>query len=192
MSLATFKTRWMMLPVDSFNRNRIVRKARSTGILARTRGFSLVELFVVLTIIAITAAIATPSITATVRAYRAGAAARQLMTDLQFAKMGAVSQRVNYRVSFDAGQTRYWIERWNAATAAWNQVDAVRALATPGTPYFTLGAALNLAFTGGNAFVEFTPLGVTNSNGVATVRVGAAVRNVSVNAIGRVRIDVGA
>jgi type IV fimbrial biogenesis protein FimU len=182
----------MMLLVDRSSKHDIVERTRGVGKLGRPRGFSLVEILIVMTIIGITAAIATPNITATIRAYRAGAAARQLMTDLQFAKMGAVSQRVNYRVSFDAGQNRYWIERWNAATAAWNTVDAVRALATPGTPYFTQGAALNVAFTGGNAFVEFTPLGVASSNGVATVRVGSAARNISVNAIGRVRIDVSA
>jgi len=181
-----------MLPVDSSDKNGIMCRTCGAGNIARTRGFSLVEVLVVTAIIGLVAAIATPSIAATVRAYRAGAAARQLMTDFQFAKMGAVSQRVNYRVSFDAGQNRYWIERWNPATAAWNQVDIVRTLATPGTPYFMLGAALTVAFTGGNTFVEFTPLGVASSNGVATVRVGTAARDITVNAIGRVRIDVSA
>lgn len=173
-----------MLPADSGN----FKNATSNQVV-RQGGFSLVELMVVFVIVAITAALAAPSLNATIRNYRAGAAARQLMTDMQFAKMGAVSQGVGYRVTFSVAQKQYRIQRWDRTTAAWVQVDTVRDLATLGTPYFVSGGALATNFTANRAYVEFTPLGTASTNGTATISVGTAVRNVSVNAIGRVRID---
>lgn len=64
------------------------------------RGFSLIELVLVMTIISILAAIAVPRYANALARYRADAAARRVVTDLQYAREYARSTSANVSVQF--------------------------------------------------------------------------------------------
>jgi type IV fimbrial biogenesis protein FimT len=66
----------------------------------RTTGFTPMELVVVMAILGVLAAIAIPSMVTQMPRYRLKGAARQVMGDLMWARMQAVSQKNEFRVFF--------------------------------------------------------------------------------------------
>jgi len=71
--------------------------------------FSLLELLVILVILGIMAAIAIPAFSAWLPGYRLKAAARDIYSNLQRAKMGAIKSNECWGVFFDEGNSRYLI-----------------------------------------------------------------------------------
>jgi type IV fimbrial biogenesis protein FimT len=64
------------------------------------KGYTLVELFITMAIIAVLAAVATPYFLSQMPKYRLNGAARTVMGDLMLARMKAVSENNRYRVYF--------------------------------------------------------------------------------------------
>ena len=77
----------------------------------RERGFTLMEVMVVAGIIAIAAAVATPGYMSRLPEIRANGAARALLTDLQLARMQAVSENIEYTVTFSTAGNSYNVHR---------------------------------------------------------------------------------
>ncbi|MBN2397494.1 MAG: GspH/FimT family pseudopilin [Deltaproteobacteria bacterium] len=67
---------------------------------AGDRGFTLVEMMIVITVMAILAAVAAPNFTSYMAHRRLNGAARQIMTDLMEARMRAVSQNNRFKMFF--------------------------------------------------------------------------------------------
>jgi prepilin-type N-terminal cleavage/methylation domain-containing protein len=81
--------------------------------LKGNRGFSLVELSMVLAVTAVAAAFAIPVLTESMRGMQLSADAKKISTTLSFAKLSAVAQMTGYRLSFDLGHNQWSLLKRN-------------------------------------------------------------------------------
>lgn len=144
-----------------------------------TKGFSLVELLVALTILGILVAISVPGILGQMPRYRLNGATRQIMTDLMWARMQAVSQNNQFRVFF-LDNHRYTIlddddSDGNIDAGEWIQTKDIQ------TDYVdvTISASANPTFYP-RGTISPTTITLTNPSGERKVKVSIA---------GRVKID---
>jgi Tfp pilus assembly protein FimT len=138
-------------------------------------------------IIGILGAAAAPGVSRWIEDYRVKAACRQLMSDIQFARMKAVADNVQYQVYFNQANNQYWVQGWNPVTSAWNQIGATRQLSNAASPGYELG--ITLAFsTKGDQTVTFTPMGQATPAITASLSSVDYQSNVVVATTGRVQI----
>src|SRR4030042_2959897 len=95
------------------------------------KGFTLVELIVVFVIIAVAAVLMVPNIGGWLPNYRLRSATREIASTLRTAQMRAISNRVQYRVSFNLAEVvtanRYVLQRDSGGGAFVND-EAVQTL----------------------------------------------------------------
>jgi type II secretion system protein H len=130
-------------------------------------GFTLVELVIVLAILGIAAAVAMPSVAGMIQGFRVRAVARQIMTDMQSARMGAVAQKTNFRVTVDVANNRYQIDKFDPAAGVWNQVGTRREISTEDTAYFAPGVTLGATSAPNALVVTFSPFGTATLSAAA-------------------------
>jgi prepilin-type N-terminal cleavage/methylation domain-containing protein len=149
---------------------------------------TLIELLIVMIILGIAAALAAPNASRWIESYTVKKAGRQLVSDLQLAKMRAVSQDLQYRVSFDPTNKSYRIEQGNASAGSttWTQIGVTRALSDEQNPYYAKGVALTTNFT--NNVVIFSATGAATPAGTATLTTTNYTRQVTVILTGRVSL----
>lgn len=169
---------------------------REMGKQANEKGFTLVEALVVVAIVAITSAIAAPSVSGWIQNYRAKTVARQLLTDLQFARMTAVSQKQNCTVTVTATTNTYTIQVNGVNQCIPRQLNPETIGNNQTNPYYAPGVALGTAPAANPWTVTFTPLGLASFGpvNVSTATVaqgGVAAYNVQVSPTGGIQVTGG-
>ena len=134
-------------------------------------GFSILELVLILAIIAVVAAIATPRYASSLSNYRCEAAAQRIIRDLGVARAEARSGSTNITVTFNVNSNNYGI----AGVASLESASASASLTLSDAPYY---AQLLSAAFGGDEVVTFDGYGLPDSGGTVVVGVGGVTRNV--------------
>lgn len=152
----------------------IVRLTRASGIKAPSYGFTLIEVLIAIAIVGIISAVAVPVLQNLLPIYRLNSAAGALVSDLQYAKMKAVSQKRNIKVLFNIENNSYKMQYkdhsiWTDLTGA-----SERNLSNAG---ICLAAASNNPVFSARGMVSPTAtVQIRNSNGTREIKVSLCGR----------------
>ena len=131
-------------------------------------GFTLTELMIVMAIMAILGAIATPTILSQLPDYRLKGTARTISSTLQYAKMSAASTGKEYRVQFllDASPQRYQLQQGNlfSGSDSWTDVRVFQKI--PNQVLIDHGTDYKGSHTSGKSTIAFNPTGTASSGGI--------------------------
>lgn len=148
--------------------------------MKKATGFTVIELLIAAGILGILSSIAIPSYNVWLPKTRVNGAARELFTELQLAKMRAISENNDYVVTFDAANNTYSIyddddHDFATAGAEWDELVKTIDIDSrhPGIAYGYVsgkspsGSAITKAvtFSGLPRRVAFSPTGLANKNG---------------------------
>ena len=146
------------------------------------RGFTLVEMMIVIAIMAILAAIAAPSFQTYMAQRRLNGTARQVMTDLMAAKMKAVSLNQNVKVSFESNPIyQIWNDANGDGTVDVDEGDDIERNIHPDYHDVTLSM-------GEINYIMFYPRG-TASNRTVTATSSTGSKTITTSIAGRVKIN---
>jgi prepilin-type N-terminal cleavage/methylation domain-containing protein len=99
----------------------ILRGREHVRLHRRQRGFSLVELLIVVVIVLVMGAFAIPSFMTMLRTFRIGGDAVSINGEILMAKMRAAARFTRTRVFFDTANNQFRTEWWNKTTNQWVQ-----------------------------------------------------------------------
>jgi prepilin-type N-terminal cleavage/methylation domain-containing protein len=137
--------------------------------------FTTIELLIVMMVVGLLTAFATPRLGRWLATMGVDAAAREIATDLQLGKMRAISQNTRHRMSFDTANKTYQVQKDVAGT--WQAV---------GHPKL-LPAGVDLVSA--TATPTFQPLGTAPGGATITLRnAQGRTRTITVSFAGRVQV----
>ena len=139
------------------------------NLIFATKGFSLLELMVVIAIIAISAALAIPNLFSDIPKYNLSTGARELLSAMQLARMTAIKENSNVVLSFNSGTcslTIYVDDGEGGGTAE----DKVRNGAERLVKSYQMPSGIELLSPSFGQAVQFNNRGIPDLNGDATVR----------------------
>lgn len=137
------------------------------------RGFTLMELMIVVSIVGLMLAVSAGNIQSMLRAQRLNGATSQLVTHMRLAREKAVAEGNNFIVTFRAPLNNYqvWDDEGNDAVFGAN--DARRVFPMP-----TSTRIQNPQFFGSNRII-FRPDGTCNASGTVEVNNGEMIKKVT-------------
>lgn len=141
----------------------------------RNRGFTLVELAVVVVIMAVLAQLAIPRYARAISNYRADAAIRRIAADIALTQARARALSTSQTITFNTAANTYQI-------TGMPDPDHPAATYTVSLADQTTGATLSAAAFGNTASLTFNGYGMPTSAGAITVTSGTATRSLSLAA----------
>ena len=142
---------------------------------AATAGFTVVELLITLSVMAVLAAIALPRFGGAIGRYRADLAARRLAADLTYARARAVSRSASQAVVFDTFRHQYWVAGMEDPDRRGKTYRVE--LARP--PYEANIVKLEL---GNDPIIQFDGHGVPDSAGTIVIGIGGIRKEIRIQA----------
>lgn len=144
-------------------------------------GVTLIEVAVVMAIVAIMALFLAPAIGEWLDNFRIRQAARDIVSNLNLAKIRAISDRLEYRVDFDVAHNQYrlWVN-----DGGWAPDPEGDLLHTPRGVEIT-----SAGFSGGVSRAKFNPNGTASNGTVTIVNDQGKQYHVVVYHTGRIRIE---
>lgn len=143
--------------------------------IQKDSGISIVEMMTVVAIVAILCAIAVPNYIGWLPKYRLSTAARDVLSDLEYARGAAIKENASVVVVFDTASDSYrlWVDNGALTNRDnWNQDDDEPTLRSRRTP---AGIFITAAAFGGNPQIRFTGNGLPEVQTVPPALGGGSV-----------------
>jgi type II secretion system protein H len=128
----------------------------------RSRGFTLIELVLVLLIVSVVIGVAAPSLSTFIATHKVTNAANQIVALARHGRAQAIAEGRSYRLNVDATNGTYWLEVQDGA--------AFKKLGTDNGQRYTLPDGTRATWSGdvgvGAQFVQFFPDGRSDAGGL--------------------------
>lgn len=162
--------------------------------IKENRGFSLIELCIILAITAVTAAFAIPILTESVRGMQLASDAKKISTTMTYAKLSATSQMTSYQLSFDLDNNQWSLLRRNSS-GVFVQQNAVNGL-SDGVENSGIGfgktsdsiPAPDVFATTSSATITFNSRGLPSTTGIVYLHNNDTDFAVSVSLAGKIQV----
>ena len=154
-----------------------------------SKGFSLVELIIVMAIIGIVLAIASPSFYKYRQNTNLKEAARDLAGDISFWRQTSVAENVRYRIVFDQPSNSYTIQRESPANSGTYVDVSTKSPASISSAIIIMDGASAPSFTGGVAYITIQPRGTMSAGTVSLQHTSRlSTSTITTNLMGKVNV----
>lgn len=158
-----------------------------------TRGFSMIELGMVLLLTASLAAMSIPILSASMRNMQLLSDARNIATTMAYAKLNATSQMTRCQLTFDLANKQWSLRKLNKTTGQYEIHQSINSLsngiANSGIAFKTSSASAPSGFPGTTSTaITFNSRGFPNGMGIIYLSNSSTDLAVSVSLAGKVQI----
>jgi prepilin-type N-terminal cleavage/methylation domain-containing protein len=154
------------------------------------RGFSLIELIIVIAIVAIAASVAAPNFMAYRYNTNLKEAARDISSDISLYKQRAIAENKGYQINFNATANNYTIQQETVTNGVRTGNYVALITKTVGAGNANIVIFGTPSFTGGVPTVTFAPRGTSGAGSITlqhTKRLSTAT--ITTNLMGRVNVQ---
>ena len=131
----------------------------------RRHGITMIELVITLAIVAVLTVMVVPNLGRWIQHHRMKAALRQMVSQMELAKISALKNNLEYRVAFDVANGKFELQRGNrpGGSGDWN----------PEGGEFSIPRQVSINVTFGGDRVQFNPDGTAGPGGSVDLSIGS-------------------